>query len=131
MANYSLDQLRADIETRYGALVIDLGDGSTAILRPLLRLPKPDRDAFMHLQGQLNADDDVDSAQRVDRQIEVMREALQVVAEPDGSYQRLVAALLGRGFAADGVQFDPATLITLFEQYVEVAMPGEAQPSES
>lgn len=135
MANYSLDQLRADIETKYGALVIDLGDGNTATLRPVLRMPKADRAAFMHLQGQLNstepdqADDSGDGGGPVEKQVEVMRAALNVVAEPDGSYQRLMDALTGGGYGNGHGDVDPATLITLFEQYIEVSMPGEASPS--
>lgn len=138
MANYSLDQLRADIETKYGALVIDLGDGNTATLRPVLRMPKADRAAFMHLQGQLNqpipagsVEEGSEEPEAVERQVEVMRAALCVVAEPDGSYERLMGALTGGGYGNGSGDVDPATLITLFEQYIEVSMPGEASPSET
>jgi hypothetical protein len=143
MANYSLDQLRSDIDSRYGALVIDLGDGQEPVtLLPVLRLDQHKRAAFYGLldelasarQAEPDDEDEEDPAEgespdrvsvslaTIDAQLAVIRKALDVIAKDDGSAARLAAAL---------PDSDPATLLTLWERYMEVAQPGEAKPSET
>ena len=119
---YSLDQLRADIETKYGPFVIDLGDGATATLDPMMRLPKERRAAFSEKYRALQSMQADQENLDLDGLLDPIWDLLRVVARDDGSAARLAAALPDP---------DPATLLELFEQYAERSQPGEASPSET
>lgn len=142
MTNYSLDQLRSDIETKYGALVVDLPGAEPATFLPAMRLSKEQRRKFFDLSKELTANSDepdgdrpqdTDAPQRVtvaadqiDHQLDVLWRVFDLVAKSDGSAARLRAAL-----DAAGLGDDAAALLELWEQYQTVAMPGEASPSEN
>lgn len=146
MTNYSLDQLRTDIETKYGALIVDLPDAEPATFLPALRLTKDQRTRFFDIQKELTArsggpdgpEPDPAAADgdgprtvsvapdQISDQLDVLWRLLDLVAKPDGSADRLRAALDGAGLGDDA-----AALLELWSQYQTVAMPGEASPSEN
>jgi hypothetical protein len=129
---YSLDQLRQDVEAKYGPFVVELGGGATATLHPILRLPQDRRETFARQYAELRrlqaAEADGDGAGvgdilgQLDEVGELLRGLLTTVAATPGDAERLWAAL-----PTD----DPTFTLELFERYAARSMPGEASPSPS
>lgn len=144
MASYGLDQLRADIEAKYGSFVFDIPDQEPATFLPVMRLGKAQRAQVLALSDRISgapadaghpappeepgADGAAVSvdAGRVDDLIDAVREVFRIVAKDDGSATRFFDTL-----AAAGLDDDAAVLLELWDRYSAVAMPGEASPSES
>jgi hypothetical protein len=114
---YTLDQLRADVEAKYGPFVLELGPEQTVVLQPILRLDHDARAQFDDRLRELNAlqDDGADLAAVSDAIAAMLRIAA------GGHADRLFAVLPD----------EPAFLLELFERYQARTMPGEAQPSPS
>ena len=121
MTNYSLDQLRADIETRYGALVSTSARAPSQPPSAHAAAAQGAAGRFAAEYAEIQAAQDVNGAD-LDGVIEPIEELLRIVAKDDGSAERLLSAL---------PPDDPAFLLELFEQYARTTMPGEASPSQS
>lgn len=112
MATFSLDDIRAAADKKYGHTEIPMGDGSSVRLVNALRLPKEKRDQLTSIQDQM-------SAEGAD-QVEVLSSAVRLIAESDEQADRLLNALDG----------DLALLVQTFAFYTEGTEAGEASGSQ-
>ena len=99
MATFTLDDIRAAAEAKYGSTDIDLGDGQILVMVNPLRLPKHKREALQAVQN--SAEDEGRD------QGDVMREAIRIVAERPEMAERFI------GLAGD----DLGLLATVFSTY--------------
>lgn len=112
MATFSLDDIRAAAEKKYGSTDIELGDGDVLSLVNPLRLPKEKRTTLTKIQDSANED----GADQGD----VMREAIRIVASDASKAERFL------DIAGD----DLALLATVFSTYTEGGQMGEASASQ-
>ncbi len=130
---YGLDQLREDIERDYAPFRFALPGQEPAVFLPLLRLPKNDREQVFALIEVVAGDEipDADGRASIDSdRIPVLLDAfgkLFHLLAQGNSGERFFAALAACDPPLDD---DPAALLTVWEQYSAVAMPGEALPSD-
>ncbi|NEA50457.1 phage tail assembly protein [Streptomyces sp. SID10815] len=110
MASFSLDDIRAAAEARYGSTDIELADRTVRLLNPL-RLSKAKRDDLSALQDHLGADGADQEA--------LMSEAIRLVAESDSAADALL----------DVVNGDLALLAEIFDRYGKGTQVGEASAS--
>jgi len=123
----TLDELRGEVDKKYGDLEVD-----DVVLRPALRLPKDKRKKATALLREVqktvdeaeSSDADADGADAaIDRAEDAARKAMEdlvvTVATDAVAARKMVAKL------------DTAELLTLIEMYVETTQPGEASGSES
>lgn len=108
MASFTLDDIRAAAEAKYGSTDVDLGDGRVMVLTNPLRLPKERRDALTVKQKQ-GEDDGADQG-------DVMRDALRIVTSTPANAERFIE-IAGE---------DLAMLATVFASYTEGSQVGEA-----
>jgi len=113
MASFTLDQIRAAAEAKYGSTDIELGDGTVAKLLNPLRLSKTNRDALANIGGRFE-DESLDQA-------EIFEDALRLAAEKPLQAEKLIEEIGG----------DLAVLAQVFEDYIAGAQVGEASASES
>jgi hypothetical protein len=111
MASYSLDDIRAAAERKYGSTDITLGEDTVRLLNPL-RLPKARRDALLSLQEQMSADDADQAA--------LLSDAIRTIAESEKAAEKLLEAVSG----------DLAVLAEIFGHYGESTQAGEASASQ-
>jgi hypothetical protein len=111
MASYSLDDIRAAAERKYGSTDITLGEDTVRLLNPL-RLPKARRDALLSLQEQMSADDADQAA--------LLSGAIRTIAESEKAAEKLLEAVGG----------DLAVLAEIFGHYGESTQAGEASASQ-
>ncbi|MFE4451419.1 phage tail assembly protein [Streptomyces sp. NPDC056796] len=109
MATFSLDDIRAAADAKYGSTDIQLDEKTLVVLRNPLRLSKAERDELSELQGLLDGDGDVD-------QSEVLSNALRLVAKD----KKIAEKLIGQ------VGDDLALLAQLFSTYSKGTQAGEA-----
>jgi len=110
MANFTLDDIRAAAEAKYGSTDIDMGEhGILSLVNPL-RLPKEKRDALSKIQ---ESSEDRDQG-------DVMRDAIRLVASDNHKADRFLE------IAGD----DLAMLATVFSTYTDGAQVGEASASQ-
>jgi len=107
----SIDDIRREVESLFGDLIIDLGDGSSVRLRNGLRLPEDRRRTLEGLQKQL------DSVASGDDLKKTLVEIIRTVAE-DGQADRLLT-----------VFSDPASLLAIVRLYGTRTQLGEASRS--
>lgn len=111
MASFSLDDIRAAAERKYGSTDITLGEDTVRLLNPL-RLPKARRDALLALQEEMGKDD-ADQA-------ELLAQAIRTIAESEKAADKLLEAVDG----------DLAILAEIFGHYGESTQVGEASASQ-
>ncbi|WP_217129369.1 phage tail assembly protein [Streptomyces sp. AC558_RSS880] len=111
MASFSLDDIRAAAERKYGSTDITLGEDTVRLLNPL-RLPKARRDALLSLQEQMSADDADQAA--------LLSDAIRTIAESEKAAEKLLEAVGG----------DLAVLAEIFGHYGESTQAGEASASQ-
>ncbi|MGW8743553.1 phage tail assembly protein [Streptomyces sp. NPDC055794] len=111
MASFSLDDIRAAAERKYGSTDITFGDEKVRLLNPL-RLSKTRREALAKLQDQMGKDD-VDQA-------DALADAIRTIAESDQAAEKLLTA----------VDMDLAILAEIFGHYGESTQAGEASASQ-
>lgn len=111
MANFTLDDIRAAAEAKYGSTNIDLGNGDTLSLVNPLRLPKDKRDRLTAIQKEIDGGKD---------QGDAMKDALRIVADSQEKCERFLAI----------VGDDLAMLATVFSAYVSGSQLGEASASQ-
>jgi hypothetical protein len=110
LTTYTLDDIRAAAEAKYGSTDITLSDGMVRLLNPL-RMKKANRDALRDVQDKLNGED-------ADQE-DLLAEAVTLVAESPAAAKRLLKALDG----------DLAMLVEVFGRYSEGTQVGEASAS--
>ncbi|MEU8133236.1 phage tail assembly protein [Streptodolium elevatio] len=110
MATFTLDAIRQAADAKYGSTDIDLGDGTTVILRNPLRLSKEERTELASLQDNLDTEDEgVDQA-------DVLADAIRLVAKDKRPVEKLIKLIDG----------DLALLAQVFESYSAGTQVGEA-----
>ncbi len=107
MTAFTLDDIRAAADAKYGSTDIDLGDRVVRLLNPL-RLSQQDRAKLREVQHQLGAEDADQEA--------LLTHALTLVAETPAAAKRLLTALGG----------DLGLLVEVFGRYAEGTQAGEA-----
>lgn len=109
MATFTLDNIRAAADAKYGSTDIQLDDKDTAVLRNPLRLSKAERDELAGLQDKLDGDDGLDQG-------DVLADAIRLVAKDKKVAEKLI----------DEVDGDLAVLASIFETYTKGTQAGEA-----
>jgi len=112
MANFTLDDIRAAAEAKYGSTEIELADGTVCKLINPLRLPKLKRDELTKIGDKLEGED-VDQA-------EVFADAIRLASDNALAAEKLIDACGG----------DLAILAQVFEAYTKGAQVGEASASQ-
>jgi len=114
---FTLDSLRAEVDKDFSPAKITLSDGSTVVLRNLLRLKKKDRDAVLEklteldkVSGEGISVDDIATA------VDVISGVLTVVADHP---KELLKELDG----------DLQVAMKVLEVWMEATQPGEASNS--
>ncbi|MEU5433820.1 phage tail assembly protein [Streptomyces sp. NPDC020719] len=110
MASFSLDDIRAAAEARYGSTDIELGGETVRLLNPL-RLTKAKRDKLTTLQDRMG-EDDADQEQ-------LLSDAISLVAESTAGAEALLSTIDG----------DLAVLVEIFDRYGRSTQVGEASAS--
>ncbi|MEU7030048.1 phage tail assembly protein [Streptomyces sp. NPDC046275] len=111
MASFSLDDIRAAAERKYGSTDITFGEDVVRLLNPL-RLPKARRDALLALQEEMGKEDN--------DQADLLARAIRTIAESEKAADKLLAAVDG----------DLAILAEIFGHYGESTQVGEASASQ-
>ncbi|WP_405056964.1 phage tail assembly protein [Kribbella sp. NBC_01505] len=109
---FTLDDIRAAAEKKYGATNIPLGNGRVCKLLNPLRLSKENRAALMAKQDELESEDADQEA--------ILSDSLKLVAENANDAKALLKELGG----------DLAMLAIVFEKYNESTQLGEASSSQ-
>lgn len=108
MAQFTLDDIRAAADAKYGSTDIELKDGTVVKLLNPLRLPKDNRDQLVKLQDELQADGADQEA--------LLSKGIRLIAERPFQAEALLESVNG----------DLAVLATIFENYTEGTQAGEA-----
>lgn len=122
MATYSLDQLREDVENKYGDFVVEIGDGEEVRLRSALRMPKADRDKLRKLFNDyrdLQEKGDDDSIGLSDDSLNMLHTQLRLLATDKKAADKMLK-MIGD---------DLAMLSGLLDAYTEATQPGEVSAS--
>lgn len=107
MAQFSLDDIKAAADAKYGSTDIDFGD-KTLVLTNALRLPEEKREILLSIQDDLQAEGA--------DQVALLRDALRAAATNDVVAEDFLAV----------VGDDLALLITVFDKYTSGTQAGEA-----
>lgn len=107
MAKFTLDDIRAAADAKYGSTDIETSKGEVSLVNPL-RLPKAKRDALVAIQEQM-------SAEGADQE-KVLADAIRLVA----SNATMAEALI------EDVDGDLAMLVQIFASYSAGSQVGEA-----
>lgn len=112
MASFSLDDIKAAAEAKFGSTDIDISETETVRLLNPLRLSKEKRDSLTALTKSMSEDDADQEA--------ILSEAIELVAESAGAAEKLLGA----------VGSDLAVLVQIFTTYSEGTQVGEASGSQ-
>lgn len=112
MAKFTLDDIRAAAEAKYGATEIEV-DGKTVRLLNALRLPKAKRDELLAMQN------DEEGNEKEEVADEELHKIIELVAETEEQAIRLI----------DAVGDDLGVLAEIVETYTKGTQAGEASPS--
>ncbi|MGW2541542.1 phage tail assembly protein [Kitasatospora sp. NPDC001574] len=110
MAQYTLDEIRASAEAKYGSTDIAIDGGEVRLLNPL-RLARPKREKLTALQDRLGDDN-------ADQEL-LLSDAIRLVAENTPAAEKLLASVGG----------DLAVLAEIFDRYGKGTQAGEASAS--
>lgn len=117
MATMTLDELRADVERKYGDFVLALSDGTPVNLRAGMRLPKEDRVALRELQRRYSELSEADEGgDREDELVDIVAGQIEVISDDAENARRLVSE----------IGDDLALLMSVMTAYMEATQPGEA-----
>ena len=111
--SYTLDDIRAAADKKYGSLEINMPDGTTVELVNALRLPKEKRAELKRIQ---DLDTEDESAAE-----EGLKAAIRAIARTSTQAENLLAAVNG----------DLAVLAIIFDKYNDQTELGEASASQS
>lgn len=118
MASFTLDDIRAAAEKKYGDLTIPLPEGD-AVLVNVLRLSKDKRKALKEVQTKAEAD--AEDPETDSDEGDVLRESVRIVTQTKEQADRLLAE----------VGDDLTMLAVIFEQYTGDTEMGEASASQN
>lgn len=120
----TMAELRAQADDLYGDYEVDLGNGKTLVLRPLLRIPDVEQNKAYEMQGRLNAllNGDSDSDNATGEARTVLHKLIRLFAATKSTAD----AFLKMKDAQDLV-----FLTALFQDYREATQLGEAIDSSS
>lgn len=128
MATFSLDDIRAAADAKYGSLDIPLSEKQGDVVRLMnpLRMSEEQRKELQRIQDKLNeagdkSDSEEASEDAIAEQTALIKEMLLAVAENKQAGQKLLDALNG----------DLAMTMVVFEKYTEGTQLGEASASQS
>lgn len=107
MSSYTLDDIKAAAEAKYGSTDIETPDGVTRLLNPL-RLKKDKRDALSNLQDALDGEDSDQEA--------ALADVVRTIAETPAQAESLLKM----------VGDDLAYLAVIINFYMEGTQAGEA-----
>lgn len=112
----NLDELRKAVETKYAGLTMQYGTNVTdsVTLRAAIRLQKPERARLAELAKSLQVEEGKE--QDEDTLLAALIEMLRVVADSPEGAEKLIKKL----------DSDLATIVTLWSEYQEATVPGEA-----
>ncbi|MFF7800252.1 phage tail assembly protein [Streptomyces olivaceus] len=113
MASFTLDNIRAAADAKYGSTDIEVDEKTTVHLLNPLRLPKEKREKLMNLQDEMDKEGS--------DQEQVISDAIRLVADHPKK----------AGILLDQIGGDLAVLAQLFETYGKGAQVGEASASAS
>ena len=116
---FSLDDIRAAAEKKYGDLTIPGVEGGDVRLVNVLRLPKEKRNALKALQSK--ADEKPEEGAESPDEGEVLHESIRIVAASESEAERLLSV----------VGDDLTMLAVIFEAYTEGTELGEASASQN
>jgi hypothetical protein len=112
VSSFSLDDIRAAADRKYGSTDIEVGDTTVRLLNPL-RMPKTQRDKLVGIQKEMEGEgDEVD-------QVAVFQNAIKTIAESASQANVLIRA----------IGDDLGVLAEVFERYTEGQQVGEASSS--
>lgn len=111
MSTFSLDQIKAAADAKYGSLDVPFGDKTAVFLNPL-RLGAKKREAMKGLQADMKADK-IEQEEFVDK-------FLLLAAKDEKVAEQLL----------DEIGDDLALKVTILEQYGEGTQVGEASASQ-
>lgn len=112
MATFSLDDIRAAADRKYGHTEIQIDEETTVRLVNALQLSKAERKALVAVQERLSKTDEENGEEQED----VLKDALRIVASDKKAIEKLLAQI------GDNL----ALLVTVFTQYNEGTQAGEA-----
>lgn len=131
MADFTLADIQAAADAKFGDCRIALGGNEEVILRNGLRMPKEERRELTGLQKRLDAlqsdDEEIQQSElmpdedQADAMTRLIRDILSLVAADKAT----VTTMLSR------IGDDLPTLLQVLTEYGQVAQPGEASPSPS
>lgn len=131
MADFTLADIQAAADAKFGDCRIALGGDETVVLRNGLRMPKEERRELTALQKRLDAlqsdDDDVQASEmrpdedQADAMTRLVRDILSLVADDKAAATTMLSRI------GDNLP----TLLQVLTEYGQVAQPGEASPSPS
>lgn len=120
MAKFTLADIKAAAERKFGALELDIDGHAVKLLNPL-KMSAENRAALLKKQEELNAQEEAREAGEevadVDQE-QVIDDMLKLIAETEGQASQLLRAL------------DLAEKVTVFELYQEHTELGEASASQ-
>lgn len=118
---YTLDQLRQDVERRYGDFEVELAEGVTLALRSPLRLSSDERhDLDGMFSAYQRAREETSEIAVVDTTVDMLRDQIRILARDKAVADRFLDSDSGS---------DIAVLSVLVEHYNEETQAGEATPS--
>lgn len=121
MPTITLDTIRADIESKYAPVVIDLGDGAQVTLVQVLRLSKAKRKALLDAEKAREENAKGDEEFNEDTTLEHLRSVLRLVATDTDEAEYLIE-LVGD---------DLVMLSEIINSWREGTQSGEASSSAS
>lgn len=116
MSNFTLDDIRAAAEKKYGQLVIEFGNEKVELRNPL-RLSKDERKTLVKIQNEM---DEAENDEGFDQE-EAMKNIIILVAKEETSAKHLIAE----------IGDDLTVLAQIFASYGEATQAGEASGSQS
>lgn len=120
MAKFTLDDIKAAAERKYGALELDIDGHEVRLLNPL-KMSSENRKALIAKQEELNAQDEArengEEVPEVDQEV-VLDDMLKLIAATEGQAKHLIRHL------------DLAEKATVFGMYQEHTELGEASASQ-
>ena len=114
---FTLDSLREEVEKEFAPVEITVSDGTTVVLRNLLRLPKKQREAALAKLKELEAaEESEDDTDKFGTLADIAAEILALVAD---DARQLVKDIEG----------DVGLTMKVLSVWMGSSQPGEAQPS--
>lgn len=115
---YTLDNLKQDLDKKYVAVEIEVGDGQSVVLRNLMRLSKDDRAKVV---GAIQSLEELDTKtpEGLDQLVKNLKAAIGVIAEKNGK------------ILTDQIGDDIGLLMEIWNLWQNATQLGEAENSSA